>query len=370
MSRVGRARFVWAGERLHRQWGRGPRFSMRREAFCLDPERNPCLGGMELMGLIARAAGRLVGRMVVIRPRGGGPEGWFARLDLASGGSSFAALASEGGRWIALGGGQRWMGPVGLLPDDVSGIQVDGYIGRREHAVPRGVPSTVEALQEGGFEPVAETGFWRVSIPRHPRPSPTGCRVQTISGDPEQADPRLSSGCTEVWSRQRRSPIPFVDRILSDEGQRAALLRTAVSGGVTVAQLEEKGVAMGLVRPSCFSALGIGLPGWASRLRAWKRRAVAQEGMAQIWTVADLESDPQVGAAILDSLEAHARSRGFGRLLVGPISTDNHGVIRSLCDRGARIDCRFQIFAQVIDQRSPRSQNLKWSPRVALTRQQ
>ena len=348
-DRVGRLRFVLAGQQLEGSAPEGPGPSLLAETYRLDPHNSPALVCAEAVGLVARMHGRVVGRMVALRPTNGGEVGWFTRLDVHGRSSVLAALVAEGARWVARGGGRRWLGPVGLMPGDVCGVQVDGFVGRRASELPRWAPGTADALRANGFSVARETGFWTLPVPPAVSDRVSVNPVATQSVDLAQPHARCSVTWDTLLDGLRSSTDP-VSRLSCDPDRlRHELLRTAIAGGVTFATREPEGVALGIMRPACSSVPGLRLPAVLTRLRQWKRRSRAGEGHVRLWATAATEQDAMVAGAILDRLVSRARSLGYRRLLVGPVATDANGATTALRDRGARIDCRFHVFAREID---------------------
>lgn len=348
-SRWARMRFVRAGEQLDRQRGFRVGPSFVAETYRLDPHNSPALACTEAIGLLARVEGRLVGRMVALRPSGGGEEGWFSRLEVQGGAPVLSALAAEGARWVARGGGVRWSGPVGLMPGDVCGVQVDGFVGRRAGDLPRWPRDISESLSTSGFTAARETGFWLLPITSGKTTRTTRCRLETADLDLADVDTCADIDWNDLLARLPASTDPVSRLTCAPDRLRHELLRNAIHGGVTYASVGGTVAALGVLRPACSAVPGVQLPAWLTRLRQWKRRATAGEGQARIWTIADHHTDPIVAAAVLDRLVRRARTLGYRRLLVGPVATEADGVITALRDRGARIDCRFNVFAQRID---------------------
>ncbi len=322
--------------------------SLLGETYRLDPRNSPALSCAEALGLVARSGGQVVGRMVALRPISSGDSAWFTRLALAGGPEVMAALAQEGARWAARKGAVRWLGPVGLMPGEICGVQVDGFVGRRMGDVPtspRGMGST---LTRAGFATAFETGVWHLPISERRR---VGGRVETANVDLTNLEDDSELDWAELIARLPATTDP-VSRLACDPHRlRHELLRPAVQGGVSCALVGGSVAAFGMLRPVCTLTPGLALPGWLVRLRQWKRRSTAAEGQARVWVVAEHEGDEWLAGAVLDALTDRARRLGYGGIVVGPVGMDSHGTITALRDRGARLQGRFQLYAQKIDPR-------------------
>ena len=367
--RLGRLRFIRAGEELYRSTGGSRPPGMFAESVHLDPERSPGLACMEALGLVARVDGRIRGRMVVLRPAGGGDTGWFSRLDLRAAPPVLAALVAEGARWIRRAGGRRWLGPVGLMPGEVCGVQIDGFVGRRVGDLPQCAPGMDRALTSVGFSLAAESGFWSLPVAPHPIGLPAAARAPSQVLDPTSPASVQAIDWPQLLARLPRTTDPVARLHCDPVRLRQELLRAAVPGGV--AYVAEAGgvAAVGVLRPHCAAAPGIDVPRWVARMRYWKRRQGSGEGIAQIFTIAERAADPLLAGAVLDRLVRTARDLGYRRVLVGPVSTEAQGAITTLRDRGARIDRRYHVYAQEIDPADSGATRPSSTSRRPLTRQ-
>ncbi len=347
--RWSRIRFVRAGLLLDGVARGSSRPSFGAETYRLDPHNSPALACTEALGLIARVRGEVAGRMVVLRPAGGGPEAWFSRLETRGGVEVVAALAREGARWARRGGAERWSGPVGLMPGDVCGVQVDGFVGRNMGDVPRWPRHIAGVLADTGFEPANESGFWNVPLDRAEPGRSHSSGVELADVDLTDLESTQNIDWPALLARLPPSTDPVCRLSCDPYRLRHELLRTAVPGGVACALVGGEVVALGVLRPVCGSVPGLRLPPWLTRLRQWKRRGAAAQGQARMWTISDHKHDEWLAAAILDRLSSRARERGYQRLVVGPVGMDCDGTIGALRDRGARIEGRFQLYAQRID---------------------
>ena len=319
--------------------------SVLAQTYGLDPKNSPALSHAEAVGLLARSGGRVVGRMVALRPVVGGDSAWFSRLQLAGGAAVMRALAFEGARWASRSGISRWCGPVGLMPGDVCGVQIDGFVGRRMGDVPSSPRGLGATLAAAGFAASVETGVWHLPLPVERR---TVARVETTDVDLADLRNETDVDWADLITRLPTTTDP-VSRLMCDPDRlRHELLRPAVQGGVSCALVGGAVAAFGMLRPVCALAPGLNLPRWMTRLRRWKRRATAQEGQARMWSVVEHQSDEWLAGTVLDALSDRARTLGYRGMIVGPVPLSAQGTIAALRDRGARLQGRFQLYAQEI----------------------
>ena len=329
--------------------------SVFAQTYGLDPNNSPALAQAEAVGLLARIGGRVVGRMVALRPASSGDCAWFSRLELSGGAAVMRALAFEGARWASRRGVSRWCGPVGLMPGDVCGIQVDGFVGRRMGDVPSSPRGLGATLAAAGFAPSVETGFWHLPLPTARR---TVARAETTNIDLTDLQSDVEIDWASLIDRLPTSTDP-VSRLMCDPDRlRHELLRPAVQGGVSCALVGGAVAAFGMLRPVCALAPGLNLPRWMTRLRRWKRRTTAQEGQARVWSVVEHQADEWLAGTVLDALSARAGALGYRGIVVGPVSLSAQGTIAALRDRGARLQGRFQLYAQEIHELRHRAEKV------------
>ena len=124
---------------------------------------------------------------------------------------------------------------------------------------------------------------------------------------------------------------------------RHELLRPAVQGGVSCALVGGAVAAFGMLRPVCACA-GIeptALDDTTASMEAednGTRRASA-------WSVVEHQADEWLAGTVLDALSARAR-RWATADDCGACAVECAGTIAALRDRGARLQGRFQLYAQ------------------------
>ena len=231
------------------------------------------------------------------------------------------------------------------MPGDVCGVQIDGFVGRRMGDVPSSPRGLGATLAAAGFAASVETGFWHLPLPVERR---TVARVETTDVDLADLRNETDVDWADLITRLPTTTDP-VSRLMCDPDRlRHELLRPAVQGGVSCALVGGAVAAFGMLRPVCALAPGLNLPRWMTRLRRWKRRATAQEGQARMWSVVEHQSDEWLAGTVLDALSDRARTLGYRGMIVGPVPLSAQGTIAALRDRGARLQGRFQLYAQEI----------------------
>jgi len=351
VDRAARMRFVRAGEALRATHAVFRPSARHDEAFRIDPTEAPGAGCQHVLGLLAHRAGRVVGRLVALRPVDGGETGWFARFDFDGDPDVADALFREGARWVRRGGAVRWMGPVGLVPGEGCGVLVDGRVGRTVGDLAYHPPEHARWLGLGGWRGASEAGVWRIAVRTspgsHTDPARAGLEVVPVSlkAPAESLD---DAGWAAFLAALPRNTDPLVRLRCGATELRHELLRTAAEGGICFVRRRGRVVGLGVLRPHCACASGTRLPGWIGRLRAWKQRRITRVGGLRIWRIAEGRTDPEPTEVLLDALVERAERLGFRELLVGPIPDDASGTIAAVRARGGRIDRRYRVFAQAI----------------------
>ncbi|MGV3759187.1 MAG: hypothetical protein ACO1PW_06530 [Actinomycetota bacterium] len=179
--------------------GRDPRFAplvLAWERFRVDRHRNPALDGADWALLLARRAGRPVGR-ISVRIDDGSDSGTFGHWWVDEDPAVADALLEAATTWLAERGARTVTGPLTMTVDQELGVQVAGHDAAGRTGRPWQPPRLAEALADRGFEVVATRATWRLPVPpldpsvarRAPeRRSPTG--APDAAGP--YADPRLT----------------------------------------------------------------------------------------------------------------------------------------------------------------------------------
>ena len=188
-----RRRFV---ELPHVLDGSDPRFAplvLAWERFRIDRHRNPALEGAEWTLLLARRAGRPVGR-ISARLAEGSDEGQLGHWWVDDDPATADALLDAAATWSAERGARSMTGPVTFAPEQEAGVLIEGFdvpglTGRPWHP-----PRLAEALARAGFAPAEQIPTWRLTVPTASGDAqPPGRRRLTAALDPAgpYADPRL-----------------------------------------------------------------------------------------------------------------------------------------------------------------------------------
>jgi hypothetical protein len=181
-------RFVELPHALH---GHDPRFVSpvaAWERFRLDSRRNPYFERGTATYLLARRAGRPVGRIAVHRPAPDG-EGRFGFWCVEDDADTAAALLEAAQAWLGDQGCRSMRGPLSFEADDDPGLIVSGATAEGHTGLPWHPASEATQLEAAGAERVEQQPMWRLAT------TEVGPVAPPAEGRPGQAgayaDPRL-----------------------------------------------------------------------------------------------------------------------------------------------------------------------------------
>jgi|GEM_PF-1960765 hypothetical protein len=166
------------------------------ERFRVDRHRNPALAEADWALLLARRAGRPVGR-ISVRLDAGSDEGTFGHWWVDDDAAVAEALLEAASAWLAERGARSMTGPLTMAPDQEEGVQIAGHAAPGLTGRPWHPPHLAEALVVRGFEVTASRATWRLSVPPVDAtvgPRPPERRAPTGLPDPAgpYTDPRLA----------------------------------------------------------------------------------------------------------------------------------------------------------------------------------
>jgi hypothetical protein len=154
-------RFTELPQALH---GEDPCFApsvLAWERYRLSLRRNPYFEEADAVFLLARRAGRPVGRIAAHVPYPGaeGRFGFWTTVDDASVAQELVAAARA---WLEEQGCRSMTGPWSFEPEDEPGVLVDGFEVPGTTGRPWRPPWEARLLDELGFDAVGETATWRL----------------------------------------------------------------------------------------------------------------------------------------------------------------------------------------------------------------
>ncbi|MGH9184771.1 MAG: hypothetical protein ACRD0U_02975, partial [Acidimicrobiales bacterium] len=225
-SRPARRRFIELPWVLH---GDDPRWAPPLASFeqwRLDPYRNPFLReGGEAELLLARRAGRVVGRISAHVAAPGAPEGWFGFFDTADDGPAVKALVEGAAAWLAKRGCASMTGPASFTPGTEAGVLVEGFDVPGTTGRPWQPPWCADHLVAAGLTPAGDQPRWRLD-PAAPGVgakvgglAAVGSRHALASHTGRHGDPRL----VLQGDAGTVAAVPDLSGILREAGGRSAL---------------------------------------------------------------------------------------------------------------------------------------------------
>lgn len=170
------------------RWSRGVR---AYEQWRLDARRHPYFDRGDAAFLLARRAGRPVGRIAAHVDGAGTRQGSFGFFDAPDDSAVVVALVDAARGWLAEQGAVEAVGPVSWHLEDEWGVLVDGFEHPAATGRPWNPPWYGEQLRAAGAEPVASFPTFRLEVPAPsgPPPVPSGAPPPPVAGG--YADPAL-----------------------------------------------------------------------------------------------------------------------------------------------------------------------------------
>lgn len=237
-SRPQLRRFAEVPFLLHRD---DPRWSPGVRAFeqwRLDPRRHPYFERGDAAYLLARRAGRPVGRIAAHVDGSGDGRGFFGFFDVPDDQRVVDALLGAATRWVAERGATSMTGPRSWTPDEEMGVLVEGH----DHPAVTGCPWQpswyAARLRAAGARPGERRGIHRLSCAEataeppppaaddHPPPhagayADPGLVLEGIAAVPDVAGMLSSASLRSAWrlaraARQRRFDTAVCVRCVGD----------------------------------------------------------------------------------------------------------------------------------------------------------
>lgn len=146
------------------------------ESWRIDARRNPYFGRGDAAFLLARRAGRPVGRIAAHRPGPAHEGGCFGFFDVPDDAAATTALLDAARSWLREEGASTMTGPVSWRPEEDFGVPVHGFEHRGLTGRPWRPGWYAEQLRAAGLEPGEVRHTYRLSTaasaPAVPQPVP------------------------------------------------------------------------------------------------------------------------------------------------------------------------------------------------------
>ena len=195
------------------------------ESWRIDARRHPYFDRGDAAYLLARRAGRPIGRIAAHVDRSGAVDGWFGFFDVPDEPAIAGALLDAAQEWLDEQGARSMTGPVSWTPEDDFGVPVSGTEHRGLTGRPWRPAWYAEQLVAAGLEPGERRSTYR--LPTEPGAVAVASPVR---GDPpphagRYADPRLVldgiAAVPDVSSTLARASLRSAWRVARRASERA-----------------------------------------------------------------------------------------------------------------------------------------------------
>ena len=203
------------------------------ESWRIDARRHPYFDRGDAAYLLARRAGRPVGRIAAHVDRSGAVDGWFGFFDVPDDGAVAGALLDAAQEWLDEQGARSMTGPVSWTPEDEFGVPVAGTEHRGLTGRPWRPSWYADQLRSAGLEPGEQRSTHRLAT------DAPGARSGELDGaEATQNTARVRGGGRDVPPHAGRYADPrlVLDGIAAVPDVSATLARASLRSAWRVAR--------------------------------------------------------------------------------------------------------------------------------------